>query len=260
MLAFLALFSLSADIFGDLSIVVTHGKDQIVRQTVFPGKSFDFGITENETLSLSLRTTLKSAPKHHVVSLEHGMHTIAATMQWKNGNLEASFTPTKLKKLFKHSEDYSLNMFVADPSLGKPFSWTVGIVAFTANNEVVDNFTDVEWDFQPPHPTPSPFLTHIFNLLMLGPFGILIILLLVNGINFGYFPHNFIDAIFSMAFVACLGAFFYYFIVFWKSIHFEDMMRSLIPIVLVLGFLLRRALIGRAKMVARYAKTQAKTE
>ncbi|OHT03158.1 hypothetical protein TRFO_06832 [Tritrichomonas foetus] len=261
MLALFFISALSANkLIGSLTVSTQEGKFVINSNDLEPGQTTDIELTENQTLALSLETTLKKAPKHSACTLELGMHSIASTFSYTNGKLQLKFTPLRLAKLYKHSGKYSLSILVADDQLEKPFLWNVGTVNFIANNEVVDNFTDVEWDFQPPPATPPAIITYVFTLLMFAPFALLLILLLVNGINCGYFPRNFIDAIFSLAFVGCLGAFFYYFVVFWKSIHFEDMLKSLIPISVVLGVLLRRALIGRAKMVARHEEDLRKAE
>ena len=130
----------------------------------------------------------------------------------------------------------------------------IGTVDFIANGEVVDNWTDVEWDFQQPHKDPADSLINLFSMLMYAPLVILVLLLLVNGINCGYFPHNPIYALFSLAFVGAFGAFLYYFLIFWREIHFEDMLKQLCLILPVLGILLFFALQGRAKMVDRYAQ------
>lgn len=241
--------------FENLQIKVKQGNFVVSEQDLSVRESTTVNLSENETLSLTLPTKFNAAPKHTACTLELGAHSLSLPFQFSNKKeLALSFTPLKLNRLYKHSGNYSLSLLVADKQLENPFIWKVGTVNFIANNEVVDNFTDVEWDFQPPPQTPKPIITQVFSLLMLVPFFILIILLLVNGINFGYFPHNFIDAIFSLAFVVAVGAFFFYFYIFWKQIHFEDMIKSLVPISLVLGFLLRRALIGRKKMAVQSEK------
>lgn len=258
MLAFLIFSVFSAQgLIGKLQIKIKQGNFVSSETELDIGETTNLNLSENETLSLTLSTKFTTAPKHTACSLELGPHSLSFSFQFVNSKaLQLSFTPPKLKRLYKHSGNYSLSLLVADKQLENPLIWKVGTVNFIANNEVVDNFTDVEWDFQPPPVTPKPIITKVFSLLMLAPFALLIILLLANGINFGYFPHNFIDAIFSLAFVVGVGAFFYYFYIFWKQIHFEDMIKSLVPISLVLGFLLRRALIGRKKMVIQSQKVK----
>lgn len=252
----LSVFSTQSSI-GPLKIIIKKGSFVAWDEKLSLGETTSFNLTENETLSLSLATDFAEAPSYTSCVLELGSHAVTSTFKYqKSKSLVADFTPIKLKKLYKHSGKYQLSLLVSDQSSEKPFTWKIGTVDFIANNEVVDNFTDVEWDFQPPPATPKLLITETFNLLMLLPFAILIILLLINGINCGYFPRNFIDAIFSLAFVVCLGAFFGYFYIFWKDIYFEDMIKSLVPISLVLGFLLRRALIGRKKMIVRSSQRE----
>ena len=140
---------------------------------------------------------------------------------------------------------------VSDESMDSPLFWNVAKVNFVANGEVFDNFTDVEWDFQPPKQTPKVIVTQVFNILMFVPFLILVVLLLINGINCGYFPRNFFYAILSLAFVVAFGGFLAFFVYFWKYIHFEDMIKYTFIALLILGVLLHFALIGRNKEVQK---------
>jgi hypothetical protein len=143
---------------------------------------------------------------------------------------------------------------VADYQLAAPLFWSVARVDYETWGEVVDNFADTEWDFEPPPKTPSPLLTKVFSTVMFIPFGLLLILLVRNGINFGDFPRAPFDALVSLALVAGLGAFFPFFHHFWKHITFEKMCVYVLAFIAALAQLLRGPLKGRAKMVARDAK------
>ncbi|KAH0786355.1 dolichyl-diphosphooligosaccharide--protein glycosyltransferase subunit 2 [Histomonas meleagridis] len=238
-----------------LSLTVQQGSTTVEKKELGVGETTSFDLTENQTLSLKLQTQFKSTPKNQVCVLELGVHSVTSVFNFRNGFLTLSFTPKKLQKLYKHSGVYDLKLMINDKVLDSPFFWNIAKVNFIANNEVVDNFTDVEWDFQPPKPTPKPIITQLFTIMMIGAFVILIILLFVNGINCGYFPHNFVDAILSLAFVVSLGAFFVFFVYFWKYITFVDMLKYILCAFVVLGTLLRFALVGRNKMVQK-AKVQ----
>jgi hypothetical protein len=235
--------------------VLNHSRGVFEKKLTPVSPPYSFTLNENFTLSLSLAGPFTSAPKHHVVVLESGIYSVSVPFIFKSPALTASLPPVKLRKLYKHSGTYNLRIMVSDRSLQAPLLWHAGIVAYEANGEVVDNFTDVEWDFEPPPKTPGRFLTQVFSLLMFVPFGILLILLLINGVNCGYFPNSFFGAIVSLSFVAGLGAFFAFFVYFWKYVTFEDMFKYLLVILPGLGILLRGALGGRAKMVAKYARS-----
>lgn len=235
-------------------IRVSNGTNVLFLEKLEQEKQTHFSMTENNTLSVTLMTKYNKAPKSHTLVLEQGIYSIASAMQFKSGNLSLALTKIKLQKLYKHSGEYTLSVLVLDNDMTKPLIWKLGTVDFQANGEVFDNFTDVEWDFQAPKPQPKEIIIKFFTLVQFAPLGIALILLLINGCNCGYFPHNFIDAIVSILFVVSLGAFFVFYVYFWKYIHFEDMLKYLCVAFLVLGVLLRGALVGRAKMVARYAK------
>ena len=201
-----------------LSLKIQEGSLVVQSKELQIGESTTFDLTENQTLSLKLQTQFKSTPKSQVCVLELGVHSVTSLFNFRNGYLTLAFTPKKLSKLYKHSGVYDLKLMINDKVLNSPFFWNIAKVNFIANNEVVDNFTDVEWDFQPPKPTPKPIITQFFTIMMVVAFVILLFLLFANGINCGYFPHNFIDAVFSLAFVASLGAFFVFFVYFWKGL------------------------------------------
>jgi hypothetical protein len=255
-----ALFSLGSTISGSRSVTgltlevrnSTHGILQ--KKLSLNASPFSFELDENHTLSLTVASTFTSAPKHHVVALESGPYSVSTVLNFKGGALSIALTSAKLRKLYKHSGKYNLRLAIADPLLEAPILWHVAVVDYIALGEVVDNFTDVEWDFTPPPKTPNPLLTTIFTYLMFVPLVVLLGLLLANGVNCGYFPRSFFDAIVSLAFVAGLGAFFAFFVYFWRYVTFEEMFKYLLGIVPLLGILLRGALGGRAKMAARYRR------
>jgi hypothetical protein len=236
-----------------LHIHVTDGSNSILDRKIEVGEKVSFELNENWTLSLDLTTTFLSQPRSQVVAIESGVFSVSSPLNFKNGHLTFSFTPAKLRKLYKHSDVYNLKIMVADHRLDSPLFWWVGRIDYTTWGEVVENFTDTEWDFEPPPKTPSPLLTKVFTGLMVVPFAILLLLLGVNGINFGYFPNSPIDALISLVFVAGLGFFFAFFVHFWKYVTFEKMCVYLLGFIAALGPLLRGALRGRAKMVARDA-------
>lgn len=240
---------------SSVSLNVLNKSQLLFSETLKPKESTTFELNENFTLKVEVKTTFKKAPKSHVIVMECGQYSVSYPMTFRDTKLSFNFLPNKLARLYKHSEKYNLRMMIADPSLDAPLFWDLAKVDFIANGEVVDNFTDVEWDFNPPEKTPSAFVTKMFTMALLAPCALLVILLLKNGINFGYFPRNFIDAIVSLMFVAGLGGFFLFFVYFWKYVHFEDMFKYLLMIVPVLALLLRGALIGRAKMAAIKDKT-----
>jgi ABC-type microcin C transport system permease subunit YejB len=88
---------------------------------------------------------------------------------------------------------------------------------------------------------------------MFVPFAILVVMLVANGSNFGYFPRVPLDVLVSIAVVAGLGAFFVH---FWLHVTFEQMCVYVLAFVAALGSLLRGTLKGRAKMVARDARSK----
>ena len=236
---------------SSLSLQVVHGSDIVYQAKLNLGEKTAFDLNENHTLRVQLETRFESAPKSHVIVFEQGTHSVSFPFNFRQGQMTFAFAPSKLKKLYKHGGPYSLRLMVADPSMEHPVFWTVADVNYITENEVVDNFTDVEWDFQPAPRTPPPLVTKVFTILMIVPFVILIFLLLVNGCNLGYFPKSFFDAIASLLFVIALGCFFVFFVYFWRALTFETMFKYLLVIVPVLGLLLRRALIGRAKMAIK---------
>lgn len=249
MIPFLFSFSQSTQLITNIEAIVKDEKKPTSKKSYNLGEIPTISCTENETLSFFISTNIKSKPSDSVISIENGIHSISSVMTHKNSQLQATFSPNQLGHLNKHSAVYSVKILIYDSGMDKPLLEEIAKLDFTATGEDVDNFTDVEWDFQPPHPKLGSFKVKIFNVLACVPFGIFILLFFLNGINFGYFPRHFFDAIFSLVFVVSLGAFFVFFIYFWRKIHFEDMIKYLCFIVPVLGLLLRRALIGRAKMV-----------
>jgi hypothetical protein len=239
-----------------LTLEVLNQSQRILSHKLNPGApAFPFSLNENHTLALYLKSNFSSSPKHAIMAIESGVYSVTYPFVFKDRILSIVLAPPKLRKLHKHSGKYNLRIVVSDSLMAQPVIWHAGIVGYEANGEVVDNFTDVEWDFTPPPKTPNPMLTEVFTWLTLVPFVILLVLLLVNGVNCGYFPRGFVDAIFSLAFVAALGAFFAFFLYFWKYLTFEDMCKCLLGIAPVLGILLRGALGARAKMVAKDAKS-----
>jgi hypothetical protein len=240
----------------DLHIQVAGAPTSTVDRKLMVGENFSFTLNENWTLSLDLTTTFPTSPQHHVVSLSSGVFSVSSPLNFKSGHLTLALTPVRLRKLYKHSAVYDLRLMVADHRLAAPLFWSVARVDYETWGEVVDNFTDTEWDFEPPPKTPSPLLTNVFSALMFVPFGLLLVLLVRNGINFGYFPRAPFDALVSLAFVAGLGAFFAFFHHFWKHVTFEKMCVYVLAFIAGLAPLLRGALKGRAKMVASDAKSK----
>ncbi|EAY22711.1 hypothetical protein TVAG_476400 [Trichomonas vaginalis G3] len=224
-----------------------------------PNQVVSLDLTENQTLIAKLEG-LKGEAKHAFYVLEQGTYSIVENLQSK-GTYAAKLNPRALAGLYKHPGEYSLKVSITYEG-EKPIMTEIAKINFIANGEVIDNFTDVEWDFQKPHEQPGAFLVFVFEVASFVPIFILLVLLLINGCNFGYFPRNFFDAIFSITFVVAFGGFLYYFIYFWKHIHFEEMLKQLCVIFPALLILLRLALIGRAKMVARDvpAEEKVKTE
>lgn len=237
---------------GELTMKVHTGSTVAELRTLKAGETAELDLSENQTLSLALETNFAAAPKNSVAVLESGAHAVTSPFNYRSGSLTLAFTPTKLRRLYKHSGMYDLRLMVSDSAMDAPLFWSVAKVNFIANNEVVDNYTDVEWDFQPPKATPKAAVTRIFSALMFVPFLLLIVLLLANGVNCGYFPHNIFYAAMSLAFVAALGGFLAFFVYFWRYIHFEDMLRYMLGAMLILGVLLRFALVGRSKEVQKH--------
>lgn len=216
-----------------------------------------FNMTENQTVHATI-VGPKTAAKNAFWVLEQGTYSIVDTLSPKT-NYVAKLNPRILTGLYKHPGVYSLKVSISYEG-ETPIMKEIAKIDFIANGEVFDNFTDVEWDFQKPHAQPGRFIVHVFKLVSFAPIGVLIILLLINGCNCGYFPRNFFDAIFSITFVAAFGVFLYYFIIFWKTIHFEQMLLQLCIIFPSLLILLRLALRGRAKMAARDNQAVEKTK
>ena len=235
---------------SSLSLQVKGASETEFSAQLKPGESTAFDLNENHTLQIEIATTFLAAPKSHVVSLEAGSHSVSFPFAFRQGKLSITFTQAKLKRLYKHAGVYNLRVMVADPLLARPLFWDVAKVTYVTEGEVVDNFEDVEWDFQPPVKTPNAFVVRVFTLIMIVPFAALLLLLLANGCNCGYFPHS-IEAIFSMLFVAGLAGLLAFFVYFWRYVTFEEMFKYLLVIVPVLGILLRGALVGRAKMAAK---------
>ena len=235
---------------SSLQLDVTDQTETVFTTQLKPGETAKLDLNENHTFKLDLATTFLAAPKSHVVVFEAGAHSVSFPMSFRQGHLSIVFTPLKLRRLYKHPGLYNVRVMVADPAMERPMFWHVAVVNYITENEVVDNFTDVEWDFQPPAKTPSAFLTRLFTLIMVVPFFVLIVLLLANGLNCGYFPRS-VEALFSMLFTVALGAFFAFFVYFWRYVTFEEMFKYLLVIVPVLGLLLRGALVGRAKMAVK---------
>ena len=249
MLALLLSFSYSSEEIIKVIAKVKQGNDEVYSRSYQLGEKPTINCTENQTLVFSIKTSLKTKPKDRLIAMRLGIYEISGNMEFSAPNLYFAFTPQKLARLYKHSGKYSVTALYYADDFPVPVKSDLAYVNFQANNEVFDNFTDVEWDFQPPHPRIGAFKVKIFNILACFPIVFLVILLLLNGINFGYFPRNFFDAICSLAFIFSLGSFFAFFIYFWKNIHFEDMLKYLCLIVPVLGILLRGALRGRANMI-----------
>ena len=235
---------------SSLSLRVANSSSTEFSAQLKPGDATAFDLNENHTLHVELATTFTAPPKVHVVALECGSYSVSFPFTFRQGKLSIAFTPLKLRKLYKHAEVYNLRLLVSDPQLKAPLFWDVAKVTYITDGEVVDNYEDVEWDFQPPVKTPSGFVVRVFTLIMFVPFAVLLVLLLANGCNCGYFPRS-IEAVISLAFVAGLGAFFAFFIYFWRYVTFEEMFKYLLVIVPVLGILLRGALVGRAKMAVK---------
>lgn len=254
----LALLSASLKI-DEFALSVLDDDDGVVSQVMIREKSEEtISLTENQTLTCKAKSSLDHAPVHAFYVLENGPYSLTGEMVFKN-ELSFRIKPKQLEQLYKHSALYSLkvSILVKDED---PIMKEIAKVQFTANGEVRDNFTDVEWDFQEPHKQPAAIVVKSLTFAMFVPLLVLLVLLCINGCNCGYFPHNFFDAIFSLTFVGALGAFFYYFIVFWRSINFEEMLKQLCIIIPALGLLLRLALSGRAKMVDRREAEKEKAE
>lgn len=251
MLLWLAASSFCARaVLSSVQLNVTDQGANVFAQQLKPGETASFDLNENYTLKLELSTTFSTPPKSHAVVFEGGAHSVSFPLSFRQGRLSIVFTPHKLYRLYKHAGSYNIRVMVADPSMDRPIFWHVAVVNYITENEVVDDFTDVEWDFQPPPRTPSAFVTRVFTLVMFVPFGVLMVLLLANGCNLGYFPRS-IEALWSLLFVSGLAGFFAFFIYFWRYVTFEEMFKYLLVIVPVLGILLRGALVGRAKMAAK---------
>ena len=233
---------------------VLDGNTVMDTQTIKGNDQAFLTLTENQTLSVDIKSNIKQQPQTAFYVFENLSHAISGNINFKS-SLDFLIKPNQLKSLYKHAGIYSLKMTIHVKD-DDPIMREIAKVDFIANGEVVDNWTDVEWDFQEPHKDPKDKIIQSFKYVMYIPLGILILLLLLNGCNLGYFPHNPIYALFSLAFVVAFGAFLYYFLVFWREIHFEDMLKQLCVIIPVLLVLLRFALVGRAKMVDKYAQPQ----
>ena len=247
MLALLLSFSYSNEEQFNVTAKVKQNGKEIYSESYLLGEKPTITCTENQSLSFSIQTNLTTRPKNSIITMRLGVHEISGLMEFTAPNLRFQFTPQKFFELYKHSGIYTVTALYCNSP--PPVKYDLAYVNFQANNEVVDNFTDVEWDFQPPHPRISGSKVYLFNILAFVPICFLIFLYFLNGINFDYFPNNLFDSICSLAFIISLALFFAYFIIFWKKIHFEDMLKSLCFIVPILGILLRGALRGRKRMV-----------
>jgi hypothetical protein len=238
-----------------INIQVLNKSDVVADKNIKIDETIPLDLNENFTLSLTITTTFKSAPKYCVTTLQSGSYSVSFPMNFKDYKLTLAFTPQKLKKLYKKAATYDLEVIISDSSLDLPIFLKPAIVNYITDGEVKDNWTDVEWDFQPKPKTPQKIVVYVFSIVIFIPFAILIFLCTLNGVNFGYFPDSVIDAVLSLAFVVGLGAFLVFFVYFWKALTFEEMFKRLLVILPVLGVLLRCAMIGRAKMVAKSQKT-----
>jgi hypothetical protein len=250
---FLARAFSDASPISKLSIQILDGSKTVSEADLAPPERTSLALNENLTLQLVLATTFRAAPKHQVCVLESGVYSVSSPFSFKERKLSLALHPSKLRKLYKHAAVYNLRIAISDSALSEPFLWEVGTINYETWGEVFDNFSDVEWDFQPDPKTPNALLTFVFTLVMFVPFGVFLLLLLLNGVNCGYFPRSPFDAIVSLAFVIGLGGFFGFFVYFWKFVTFEEMCKDLLVIVPVLGLLLRGALVGRAKMEASHS-------
>ena len=249
------LFILGAEFqIGSLTATVKFNGTVISTESISYPSKISTVLNENQTMEILVQTTFDKKPFHSVFLMENSVYHISSPFMFRKPNLQILLNPTTLSKLYKHSGKYSMSMMVADPSLNEPFAWDFGDVEFSANGEVVDNFTDTEWDFQKEGARPKVTITLAFTGLMILPLIVLVVLLFSNKCNCGYFPRSF-DAFFTLVFIASLGALYYLFFVFWKRINFIDMLKYLCIVLPLMGISLRRALIGRAKMAARKPKT-----
>jgi hypothetical protein len=223
--------------------------DTTVEKKLNIGENMPFGLNDNWTLSLDFAKIFQTSPKHHVVALESGVFSVSSALNFKAEYLTLALAPTRLHK---HSAVYDLRLIVADQRVAAPLFWSVARVEYETWGEFVKTFADTEWDFEPPPKTPSPLLTKVFTGLMFVPFAVLVVMLVANGINFGYFPRAPLDVLVSITFVAGLGAFFVH---FWLHVTFEQMCVYVLVFVATLGPLLRGALKRGSKMVARDARS-----
>jgi hypothetical protein len=116
---------------------------------------------------------------------ESGIYSVSLSFAYKDKKLLLGLVCSNLHKLYKHPGVYNVKIAIADSSRSNPYLWDVGTPKYETWGEVFDNLTHVEWDFQPDGKTPNPFLTFVFTCVMFVPFGIFLLLLLLNGFNCG---------------------------------------------------------------------------
>jgi len=259
MFAVLLAISFSSKIIQSLNLKVTEGGRTVFEKDIIPGNIVETAMNESSTLTGTISGDFSKSMKYQNFALENGAYSITGSMTYRNNKLSFVINPAKLEKLYKHAGIYNLRIVIHDQSLDEPLIWTVAKIDYKAIGEDKDNFTDVEWDFQPAKKQPKEITIKVFTYATYLPLAVLVILLLKNGFNLGYFPRS-LEALPSLAFIAGFGGFLYYFIIFWKQITFEEMLLKLCMIIPILAILLRYALIGRSKMVLKNQKTENKVK
>lgn len=220
-------------------------KTQTIKQDINK-KISNLRISENHTMTIRLFSDSNGANMSNYWSIFNSFYSISGLFTLSDKSMTTTIRPRGFEKLYKHSGIYNLEVMVSSSDTASVYD--IGTIDFYANGEVMDNWTDVEWDFQVPVKQPRKSIIYLFTLLSYLPLVALIVLLSWNDFNFGYHPSTY-HAVFTDGFTILFGYLLYRFYVFWRSINFEDFIAELSMIVPILLVFLHFALKGRAMMV-----------